>query len=64
MVLGERWGKVDPEGAANFGAAHSVDQNFLATIEWAWGRASAQQDAIAWINQVAPQPGHGEPHVF
>ena len=58
-ALGERWGKVDPEGAANFGATHPVDQNFLGSIGAAWG-ASAPGEAIAWIDRVAPQPGHGE----
>ena len=59
VALGKPWAKVDPEGAANFGATHSVDQNFLASIGAAWGK-SAPRDAIAWIDRVAPQPGHGE----
>ena len=50
---------MDPEGAANFGATHSVNQNFLGEVGAAWG-ASAPREAIAWIDRVAPQPGHGE----
>ncbi len=59
MALGNRWAKVDPEGAVKFGAAHSVDQNFLANVGAAWGK-SARGEAIAWIDRVAPQPGHCE----
>ncbi len=59
MALGDRWGRVDPEGGAKFGAEHHAEQNFLARIGGAWGE-SAPQEAMTWIERVAPQPGHGE----
>ena len=58
-ALAGPWGKIDPDGAASFGAEHQAPPNFFSEIGSAWAK-SDRNGAMAWIEKIAPQPGHAD----